>query len=495
MIQGQSAWEYAHTEHAWPVCHAFMQGHKMLNGNPMLKQKLSLIQQTECNNHLRGGIVNLVNLSETTWLTAMQKMGYRYAVVWFDGCWPATDDFNMKLLDEIDRFSSDRDTKWMVAGQIVNNNDYYPYFAKSFMVINIDVWHECRKPNPFVKPVYYPNYFNLDPSKNFEDSMYAIEIIRKDQAHADKQWWTKSAEDKLVDLDRVGRDFGDAWIPWALREKYTVWGLSDDLMDTVTMTKPWMNTDAFEKAIMGEPVEEELSYQGAKLVERTFNPTSPVYFVNTEPSQPEVATQLIDTEFDQYVGASAGFKLLYYAYKYGVNPGFSKFVWYDFDKDSCQFKRDTLKHWNGDNYVRWVDEWCDANPQANQSLRPLVRERWPGVVDQFGGPDSWGDFWAQVTSTDYEVIQCDLINGHDELFERLKNQRTFMWTSNIYSYIVPRLLDKNFMLESSFMSLVQKLNTLHDDCWFSGTDVNDNDIMCPSKAILSVANNNGIGYE
>lgn len=491
MIQGQSNWDYTHTEHAWPVVHVFMTGNKSLNDYPLLKQKLTLVQQIECNNHLRGGIVNLRNLTDTSWIIACQKLGYRYAVVWHDGCWPSNEEFNEQMLTEIDRFNTE---DWLVAGQL-NNDEYYPAFAKSFVVLNLTNWQGCGSPNPYVNPDNYPPYIIPEPDKHFEDSLFSIAPLRKNQT-GNRNWWTQSGNTETDKKPRVHKEFGDSWIPWSLRRKNTVWGLSDDIMNHITLTKPHIGTNNLELALTGKEFDKDnISYQGQKLAERTFSPSSPVYFVNTEPSHPETASQLENANFKQYVGASAGFKLLYYAYKYGVEPAFTKFVWYDFDPDSVKFKRDTMKFWDGSDYPGWVNEWLKQNPDANDSLLYLVKERWPTVVEQFGGESSWRDFWTQVSFCDYEIVQCDLINNHDMLFEKLKNERTFFWSSNIYSYIVPKLLAQQFQLEESFISLIKNIRHLNEDSWFSGTDINDNDLMCPVKAILSVTDNNNVGYE
>ena len=149
MKQGQYQWQYYHTENAWPVVHAFSVNSTDLNNHPVLKQKLLEISGVEHNNHLRGGIVNLVNRTNTSWLVAMHKMGYRYACVWFDGCWPADHDFNMGLLEEIDRindaFGFDN---WMIAGNINTIEDRYAYFERNITIINIKIWLEMGQPDP-----------------------------------------------------------------------------------------------------------------------------------------------------------------------------------------------------------------------------------------------------------------------------------------------------------------------------------------------------------
>lgn len=514
MDNGQSGWTYSHTEHSWPVVNVFVPGSQQLNKNPILKQKLQILQQVESINHLRGGVVNLYNPSDTSWLIAAQKMGYRYAVVWHDGCWASSEEYNDVLLTEIDRFNDESEGDWLIAGQLNIDTIYYPWFNPSVLVINIAKWMEVDQPNPYVIPSSNPMWHRVKPMhEDWEDSVYGITNIdkyrRREEIKREKKrnqdWWKVSDHDHNGELKEVTpqefnfekqNEFGNAWIAWALRRRLYVWGLSDKFMDELTYTRPHIGTETFESGITGGEFDKtQVSYQARNLVGRALSPTSPVYFVNTEPSQPQTSELLENTDFDCYTGASAGFKLLYYAYKYGVNPGFTNFVFFDFDTDSVNFKRETLKQWDGTDYPGWVEAWMERNPDAYGQDLGFVRERWPTVVDQFGGTESWRDFWTQISFCDLSVVQCDLINGHDELFKKLDNKRTFMWSSNIYSYILPKLLAQPFQLESSFISLITKLKTTHADSWFSGTDINDNDIMCPASAILTVGDNKNIGFE
>ena len=95
---------------------------------------------------------------------------------------------------------------------------------------------------------------------------------------------------------------------------------------------------------------------------------------------------------------------------------------------------------------------------------------------------------------DVRIIRCDLVNSSDDLIGQLDSVKTLLWTSNIYSYIIAKMTAEPFALESSFMNLVTKLNEFPDS-WFVGTDINDNEIMCPSKAITSIGENYNIGFE
>ena len=284
-------------------------------------------------------------------------------------------------------------------------------------------------------------------------------------------------------------------LTWSLRQELLVPGLSTEFMDCLVTLKPWVGAIEFERAIQGLPFDsDKISYQANRMITNMFAPDSPIYFVNTESSQPDIAEQIEGTVFDQYIGATAGFKLFYYAYKYGFTTD-TKFVLYDFDPLSCKFNRDMLEQWDGMNYPEFVDAWLEQHPDANGNLRDLTVERWPTVIDQFDGYSNWQEVWQKIQQSDWEVIECDLIYGHDKLFAAVENKRTLMWTSNIYSYIIPKMLSKPFAMELSFISLITKLTSLHDDCWFSGTDINDNDLTCPSTAIISTTNNETLTFE
>ena len=480
MIQGQKAWDYSHTEHSWPVCHVFMPGAKQLNDTPILKQRLNLLQQTESNNHLRGGVVNLYNTRESSWIVAMHKMGYRYACVWFDGCWPDSEQFNMGLLREIDRI--DTVGSWLSAGQIQCREDSYPFFTRSLIILNINTWMNVCQPNSHIIPQDYPDYFSVDSS--WEDSVYSIHEV--EEQHTER--------DYTVTTDK-NSEWGNAWIPWSLRRHLVVPGISDDLMETVTFTRPLNGTRDFESALQGLPHSDtQLSHSAKRIKNKLFTVNTPIYYVNTESSKPELAQQLVGTQFDQYVGPTAGFKLFYYAHKYGFTDT-TKFVLFDFDPDSVKFKQDTLQGWDGVDYPQWVQQWCGRNPRASTELVPLVQERWPSIVNAWGGADAWQEFWLKVQMCDWSVVNCDLIGDNSKLLNTMNRGRTFFWSSNIYSYLTVQLLAKPFEVERSFIDLITQLKHSHPDSWFSGTDVRDNDLMCPASAILTVGDNRYTGFE
>ena len=65
---------------------------------------------------------------DTGWIVASKKMGYRYAVVWFDGVWADTEDFNKNYLMRLTELKQCSDKGWIVAGEIQEDN--YAYFYR-----------------------------------------------------------------------------------------------------------------------------------------------------------------------------------------------------------------------------------------------------------------------------------------------------------------------------------------------------------------------------
>lgn len=442
MISGHKNWSYDHIGKANAIVHVFLPTEKTLNSEPRLKQKLAYLQQVECNNHVVGGVINLYSRPDTSWLTASINLGYRYACVWFDGCYPANDKFNLQVLDDIDQYN--KEYTWFVAGNILDNN-----FDRSMIIVNLNAWRDIAS--------------------------------------------SASAFAGIEDIDN--NIFGKGWIELSKKRKFTIPKITDELDETITTLRPHTNPSEFIKGLSGDEYNRnELSYQANSMLERVYSPDSPIFFVNTENTKEKVA-DIDKNHFMQYVGPTAGFKLLYHAYKYGIEPGLTRFVFFDFDEHSCNFKRETLSDWNGEDYVSWVNDWCARNPQANADLKDMVSERWPKVIDQFGGKESWLDFWNKVRQCEVDVIQCDLINDHASLFAELYTVPTLLWTSNIYSYIIPVLLARPFQLEKSFIELISNLEELSDESWFSGTDINDSDLMCPVTAVITVGDNSTLGFE
>tara|TARA_B110000467_G_C18326230_1_gene489227 strand:- start:1728 stop:2798 length:1071 start_codon:yes stop_codon:yes gene_type:complete len=270
--------------------------------------------------------------------------------------------------------------------------------------------------------------------------------------------------------------------------------LSKTIERNIVVGAPQTDPTNFLNGLMGNKYTDHTIARGARVIIKRKNiPSSPIYFVNTEPSSPTVADAIKHTMFEQYVGATAGFKLLYYAYTYGIDIDNTKFVWYDFDAYSVKFKRHMVENWDGIDYTAFVKEWCAVNPEANIQLLKHVDKEWLNIVKQFGGMDSWLDFWMQVKLCNHEFLTVDLVNNYSEITDKLKNNAsTFFWSSNIYSYVLLKVLSKPFTLERSFADLITRLQQINK-CWFSGTDPNDNDLTCDVKWILGYSTNDSIG--
>ena len=490
MNQGQKSWDYSHKGTTKNIVHVFSPKSKCLLDKTKLKQKLQQIQQVESNNHLQGSVINTYNEGDMSWLENAISMDYEYAVFWFDGCWAITEEFESILEKEIQNWN-EIDDNWTIAGELRQEEGAYPTVNHNFIIINLRKWALNGKIQPVNEITQLRDFEAIDLGWDTGN------LLQLNPVEGHVNHFEKSQERELRRYERqIGKFPFVSWLAWCIDNHIVVYGISDELFDATVYVNPFMNTEEFEKGIFGEPYDrDKVSRKGKYVIDKMMKPSSPVYFVNTEESSPIVIERLLETEFEQYIGTTAGFKLLYYAYKYGINPGFTDFVWFDFDPHSCDFKRETLKNWDGQNYPAWVNDWCEKNPQANLDLQPIVKQKWWSVLHQFGGKNNFQDFWTQVSYSDHTVIECDIINNNQALFEKVQTKRSFMWTSNIFSYILPTLKQDVVDVDASFMDMISQLKATHKDSWFSGTDTQDNDIMCPAKDIISATNNSSLGHE
>ena len=426
MNKGQKHWDYQYVaDHA--VVNVFLPKCTHLHGHDVLKQKLQMIQKLECDNHLESSIINIYNESSVTWMQHAYNMGHKYAVFWFDGCWPK----DTGVEDSIVRFANKhKEEEWLCA---INSDD-----IASMMIVNLEF------------------YLRWDPAKpNFQNyKFYAEEWIKKDTLE-----------------------------------------LSDTLKKYICNTKPISDPVNFLNGLEGREYTEHTIVRDARvLIKKKTIPSSPIYFVNTEPSAPTTLDELNNKYFDQYVGVTAGFKLLYYAYSYGIDVMSTTFHWYDFDPHSCAFKQHMIENWDGVDYPAFVKQWCNNNPDANTELLHQVDSKWNDTIEHFGGETKWKHFWEDVQLCKHNFYTLDLITQNSEILKRLNNTSTFVFTSNIYSYILPKLMSQPFALEDSFSKLICDLQEL-DDCWYSGTDPYDNDITCNVKSVIGYSTNDSIGLE
>lgn len=440
-MSGVFNWSYLHREHAWPVVNVVRNDDVTLNDHLVLKQKLDELSDVEFHNHLRGGTITLHNSSDCSWIRVMRDMGYRYAVIWWQGCWPDDHDYNTCLLEEIDRFNAE-DKDWIIAGDYRNNR-----LNDSIQILNLNNYIKENAPNLYRDP---------DAQEASTDHVTCE--------------YTQTVVDHVISND-----------------ERTVPIIDQNLLDHLIYFDPHADPERLLNSLSGND-DWAPTRDGMRVLSRYRNPTSPIYFVNTERDDPEILDQQYG--FKQYIGPTAGFKLYWYANQIGFNTD-TTFIHYDFDPLSVEFKKSKLD-WNGENYPDWCRKWCDENPDANTKLLSMVDDEWPRVIESFGGWENWKKVWGKIQQCNHIYINCDLINDHDKIFNQAQPVKTFMWTSNIFSYILPKMFSQPLQLERSFIDVVYKTKQLHSDSWFSGTDPNDNDINCPACVINSASKNQGL---
>ena len=149
----------------------------------------------------------------------------------------------------------------------------------------------------------------------------------------DKEWITAVHPNFPDSLMLLNIDQFNAWPPKAPNfGSYDFWAerwlgeqtveLSKTILRNIVVCAPKTDPVNFLNGLMGKKYTDHTITRGARVVIKRKNiPTSPIYFVNTEPVDSGISSRLKHENFQQYVGTTAGFKLLYLAFKYGFDIG------------------------------------------------------------------------------------------------------------------------------------------------------------------------------
>ena len=154
-----------------------------------------------------------VDVSSHDYLRTICRLGYELAVLWFDGSWPQSDDFETKLLEYHDGAWKDKD--WMCAGHIINRPGRYPHWHHQCIVINLKEWN-----------IGQPKIHNFAGAKH-SGFIASEECIHDDYTPLE----LKPDETQNCRNLQVREDFADQFIHWCMGNNYTVLNIPEDVRE------------------------------------------------------------------------------------------------------------------------------------------------------------------------------------------------------------------------------------------------------------------------
>lgn len=490
---------YYNRDSAWPIVNVFIRDSRLTAKWPTLKTKLNQIQMIEAQNSLRGDFVELNVSHDRYWMKHMYDIGKRYAVVWYDGCWPTEETWNMELLKTIDEWNKGEED-WAVAGHILLDRKYnskddrraevtswrsdvkqydYPHWHHQCLILNLQAWSEIGWPD--LDQGWSANACaNYEPSKEHIHDNYTPTYVDGLPGFI--------PENQVEFVDEPG----NVLIVRALNNRYRVWNLPDNLRCNKVSVYPEEGSEYLQDLLSGaktwDQVKDHVDEDAIWLQNYVFQSAENfIYLINTEVTNDNWYTAMDKNnlaKFNNYVGVAAGWKLLHHMYHHGWEPG-TKVVWYDISKAAVELKQYLVENWNGHNYERVALDWCEKNGY-NSHNGHQIPERMNLLYDICGGYDNWIEFWQRITTEcEFEFVHLDMVYDIDKILEYVpKDKTTLFYSSNLYSYL-PNIIRCGIHLEKSFVDLIVGLREANPNNFFEGTDVNDNQLFQRVTAVDS----------
>ena len=491
---------YYNRDSAWPIVNVFIRDSRLTAKWPMLKTKLNQIQMIEAQNSLRGDFIELNVSHDRYWMKHMFDIGKRYAVIWYDGCWPTEDIWNMALLETIDKWNKNEEP-WAVAGhilldrklnakpdrkEITNWKDSikqydYPHWHQQCLVLNLQSWKEIGWPD-------LHQDWSADACANYQPS--------KEHIHDNYTPHYVDGLPGLIPEDQVSFIFepGNVLIVKSLNNRYRVWNLPDELRSNKVSVYPEEGSVYLERLLTGKQtwneikdhVDEDAIWLQNYVIQ---NDEGFIYLINTEVSnttwythEDSIASKNIS--FNNYVGVAAGWKLLHHMYHYGWNAD-TTITWYDVSKPAVDLKKYLYENWDGHDYQDVALKWCVDNGHTSHN-GDQIPERMNLLYEICGGYDNWINFWQRIQKEcEWKFVHLDMVYDVDKILEHVPaDKTTLFYASNLYSYL-PNIIRCGINLEKSFVDLIIGLRDKNPNNFFEGTDVADNQLFQKVTSIES----------
>lgn len=448
------------------ICHVInnKQVFNELEPYPEYTRKLRQILKIGLNNSMDHSHSEMIHLASTKWLMTLHSLNYELAVVWFEGTFPKSNEFEEELLKLHDGDWKDR--RWLCAGHILNheNRGRYPYWHHQCIVINIRAYAEAGFPN-------LNKYLEKRPAF----------VASEENFHDDyTPYYLKPMPDSRPELVETRHKFLDALIPNSLKLGYEVLNLpqqvrdhkmciypEDDVEDTVK----WLLDDDFLK---GKTPKESLEF-GYDLPEDKMElygfknqQTQILYVTNTE-SIPKFDNTGV--KFTHMMVPCAG---LHQFWHLGNHVDSLKEVtFYDFNPYAIKWTDIVISEWDpSTNFTEFYETNIDRvigdgviDPSCCLYDRKLVAS----LIDSMGGPMEFADKINKIKKLPINFIQLDAVKQWEKFIDTSGyDHNLFIQVTNIWQYEINYLNTSGFMAQTNFIKLMMGLMERHKEVYFTG---------------------------
>lgn len=438
--------------------------HPELDGYDEYTSKLRQISKICINNELEHSWCELIHPHSTIWLETLHSMNYELAVVWFEGCWPFSDEFEQELLKLHDGDWAEE--RWMCAGHIINRetDSRYPFWHHQCIVINLQAYADCGFPNLNKHLAKRPSY--IASEETFHDDYTPMYLT---PTPGDRQ-----------ELVETRHRYMDALIPNSLKLGYKVFNLPQQVRDHKTCCYPEDQVEEtaswiLDSNFLSDKTPKESLEFGYNLHEDKMElygyknqQTQVLYITNTE-SIPKF--DKTGKNFTHMMLPCSGLNQLWHLGNhidslekvtfFDFNPyaiEWTKIVINEYDPDTnfTEFYEQNIQRVIGDGVI--APECCLYRPELVTRL-----------IEGMGGFEEWKRKLNKIREIPREFIQVNIVKDWGDFVEASGEDHTlFINVTNIWQYEVNYVNTDYFDAQLAFIKLITALNKRHKDVFFTG---------------------------
>lgn len=342
-------------------------------------------------------------------LKLLADMNYQYAVLWFEGAWPAG-NFETVLYDLVSQWTS----PWLAAGNISSTN--YPQWSYECIVVNLAE----------IKNIQYTH--NIENHRRLEHK-----YIENESAFC--------ATDELQ-TTIINKKMFNWLIPTAFKHNLAIYKLPTAVIseyrtcnpaDDIEYTKQWFlkDTSVDDEAEYNE-LRNRIKIDKHNLLMLKQQKHQVLYITNTES-----ATAYVPEDLDVLIVPCSGINQWLLAQR--SHESLKRIVWFDNNPAQLSWMKLVIQEWNGYDFESFVSDNVNRiinmyNNNVTDYTVIFDVEMLMSGIEQVGGVEEFKKLFEVIKSAEHVFVDIDLTKNPDLTSYISTDDRVLLNATNIWSY-------------------------------------------------------------
>jgi len=423
-------------------------------------RKIAEISMTNsCDHSILSSLDNLNHNKLRSNLISVTEMNFEMAVIWFEGSWVLSNDFEDELLSAYDNEWSKTD--WLAAGHIIDRrpNTEMATFDSQCVIINLKA----------LKSLDYPRLMKRQPLQSpvYESS--------EEHIHDDYTPMYLKPTGKFSEAKEQGNGYIDALIHIALSNDMYIHNLSYSIRDEkyccypaddIEETKEWLNMDFSTKSLSQiRKIADRISEDKEELFGYKYMDKMILYITNTE-SVPKKGA----IKYSHNVMTCPASGLHQFMHMINARDTLEKVIWTDFSEAGLWWVEFLLTNWDGTDFIGFykahkhhIHDVYDIDDDTILYDEDLIH----GFMEEVG--DTWLDDWAHIKSLDHTFMKINMVTEWKRLVDAIGNDNTvFLQVSNIWQYEINYVNTTHFQAQAAYINLINEVLSNNKDLFVTG---------------------------